>query len=954
MSGENCKISSHIEEAETNQNTPRRNTAIKGKFVRAFIAICSGITTVVVQRQLRGQPLPNFCLAYFSAIPIFLKPSESLPSLIQLSTSTEALFTAQTILLSTYFYCVVALFIQPRWRKNYITKAGGTAAVVMLMVATMTTNSEMMLFEALMLMGCVIIVACLIADCGSVETAMMATTIKTHSGQAEAGGVPQCDEEARRDVTPYSRGKTPPLPSITSKYGIDNSAQYTKTYGALTLPYPARLRTNPIFRRVRFTEFRTELSNRKGDTRTYIRRPWKSRFPYEAMDPRGSVIGDIRPGARQDPPDHDGGTPRNSNDDRLYHPLNENEIRILEVLPGREEDMIESRLECIKLGNLTSNYNALSYVWGDLNKPKVPLVVNGHVLQVTENCISALKELRREFMARSKTCFIWIDAICINQMDIPERNQQLLAMTRIYRSSRKLIVWLGLESEEIREAIEIMKALPADCDQRGLEGWCESCETNPECLQRWRSIATFFSRSWFSRVWIVQEYLACSQTRISTISEVASENIEFYCGTSRVSPAMLAKILRHDGFLGVTKFDWPNVDLGMQEQINSLYTSFKRGATCFFDILQRAATPLSLSSSEETAHHFLRCIVRGLEYGATEPRDRVYAHLPLQLTWQGNIEILMQGVSLDVLRRFANGQPITRSPIELLSESIRHNHLNFSKLIIDYNRSVEDVYSSLVCFMVFATKSLNILSLCYRRSSHVRRTWTVDLTAASLNEKGLPQAGGLLTDSILNSSSFKSFFASNGAAAEAHFSSDLSVLSVKGYRVATIAMPMGYPEKFGPELQILFLEKYPLKVLLSLLVDLGVYETLQVAQKVLWETMLAGAGFENDLEELQRWCSWLDTDSESFGIGMWDRVICHQLYRRLFLISDGRIGKGWDSIKPGDHVCVILGCDAPLVLRPVEDYYELIGDCYIDGIMEGEATKDSEERNIELETFKLH
>lgn len=672
------------------------------------------------------------------------------------------------------------------------------------------------------------------------------------------------------------------------------------------------------------------------------------------MDPSGLVIGDIRLGARSTPPSPDNGTPRNPNDDRLYHTLNENEIRILEVLPGQEEDMIKSKLQHVKLGNLTSNYNALSYVWGDLKKPKVPLVVNEQLLEVTENCISALKELRRDFMARSKTCFIWIDAICINQMDIPERNQQLLAMTRIYRSSRKLIVWLGLESDESHEAISVMEALPADCGQRDLERYCESCEFNPECLQRWRSIATFFSRPWFSRVWIVQEYLACSQTKISTMSEVASEDIEFYCGTSRVSPATLAKILRHNGFLDITKFDGPNFDIEFHRQINSLYIPFRRGVKCFSDILQRAATPLTFSSSEETAHHFLRCIVRGFEYGATEPRDRVYAHLPLQFTWQGNVEILMQEVCLGALRQFVNGQTITRSPIELLGERFRHDRLNFSELIVDYNRSVEDVYSSLVSFMVYATKSLNVLSLCYGRSSQVRRTWTPDLTSASFDEKGIPQAGGLLTYSILNPPSVKSFLASKGATAEAHFSSDLSVLSVRGCRVATIAMPMGYPEEFRPEFQSVFLEKYALKALSSQLVDLETYETLEVAQKVVWETMLAGSGFENDPEEFQRWCSWLDTNSESCGIGVWDRVICHQLHRRVFWVGDKRIGKGWESIKPGDYVCVILGCDVPLVLRPVGDYYELIGDCYIDGIMEGEAMKDFEDRKIELETFRLH
>jgi hypothetical protein len=51
---------------------------------------------------------------------------------------------------------------------------------------------------------------------------------------------------------------------------------------------------------------------------------------------------------------------------------------------------------------------------------------------------------------------------------------------------------------------------------------------------------------------------------------------------------------------------------------------------------------------------------------------------------------------------------------------------------------------------------------------------------------------------------------------------------------------------------------------------------------------------------------------------------------------------------------VILGCDVPLVLRPVEDYYELIEDCYIDGIMKGEEMKDFEDRKMELENFRLY
>jgi hypothetical protein len=49
-------------------------------------------------------------------------------------------------------------------------------------------------------------------------------------------------------------------------------------------------------------------------------------------------------------------------------------------------------------------------------------------------------------------------------------------------------------------------------------------------------------------------------------------------------------------------------------------------------------------------------------------------------------------------------------------------------LIINYNASVEDVYSSLVRAMVESSKRLGILSACTKRSELVTRTWTPDWT----------------------------------------------------------------------------------------------------------------------------------------------------------------------------------------------------------------------------------
>jgi hypothetical protein len=42
---------------------------------------------------------------------------------------------------------------------------------------------------------------------------------------------------------------------------------------------------------------------------------------------------------------------------------------------------------------------------------------------------------------------------------------------------------------------------------------------------------------------------------------------------------------------------------------------------------------------------------------------------------------------------------------------------------------------------------------------------------------------------------------------------------------------------------------------------------------------------------------------------------------------------------PGDMICVAFDCDIPLVLRPCEDHYEFIGECFVDGMILGEAAE---------------
>jgi hypothetical protein len=58
---------------------------------------------------------------------------------------------------------------------------------------------------------------------------------------------------------------------------------------------------------------------------------------------------------------------------------------------------------------------------------------------VTSNLDVALRYLRLKDQPR----VLWIDAICINQHNIQERNKQVAQMRSIYQSARRVCIWPG-------------------------------------------------------------------------------------------------------------------------------------------------------------------------------------------------------------------------------------------------------------------------------------------------------------------------------------------------------------------------------------------------------------------------------------------------------------------------------------------------------------------------------
>jgi len=132
-----------------------------------------------------------------------------------------------------------------------------------------------------------------------------------------------------------------------------------------------------------------------------------------------------------------------------YHTLNQDtaEIRLLELLPGKEASPIHCKLATVSLQN-NAIFEALSYVWGDAQVTKA-ITVDGGLFQVTTNLEEALRALRH----RCKSRILWMDAICINQSDLGEKNVQVPLMRQIYTNAGGVVAWLGPSNPSIEMAV---------------------------------------------------------------------------------------------------------------------------------------------------------------------------------------------------------------------------------------------------------------------------------------------------------------------------------------------------------------------------------------------------------------------------------------------------------------------------------------------------------------------
>lgn len=168
---------------------------------------------------------------------------------------------------------------------------------------------------------------------------------------------------------------------------------------------------------------------------------------------------------------------------------------MLTLKPGRFSDPLTGSFIERNLDNGSIEYEALSYVWGSTYS-NCYIDIDGWVSSITGNLEDALRRLRKTDDVR----YVWADAICINQLDIVEKNEQVALMGDVYERAATVVIWLGLANERTEVGMRILDFIVGGHDLNGNTPWMSS---PPELLRA--GLNDVVGRPYFRRIWVVQE-----------------------------------------------------------------------------------------------------------------------------------------------------------------------------------------------------------------------------------------------------------------------------------------------------------------------------------------------------------------------------------------------------------------------------------------------------------------
>lgn len=635
----------------------------------------------------------------------------------------------------------------------------------------------------------------------------------------------------------------------------------------------------------------------------------------------------------------------------IYQPLVENEIRVAKVHPSSD---ISAPIVCtLRKGYLNGNPGivALSYVWGD-HKATRPILLNGVEYRITINLASALRHIRALPGLTGGALELWVDAICINQIDLQERSHQVELMGDLYSQASLVTVWLGEAENDSGLAM------------RMIEVWAEfasvmQCLTPSEIRyamrllfvpRAWQAINRLFQRPFWRRIWVQQEVILGRQVVLT-------------CGL---------RCLRWEAF-DMAIHAWHEFGKPINAQLISVNHTILLGKSKYKELFSVIACKKGRESKLLTLD-MLDLLDLYFRLEASDPRDQIYALLglanakgviipdyskPVEWVFEDFArKLIEQHRDLRVILHAGVGIPREKDLYKLPSwvpdwSYILRSHPKAPASLFGASKTARGFYRACgnteALFHLSNRASLCVIGTVYDKISHLARIFDDPLLynegerawESFIYDSGkwnyppsIPPLQAFFRTVLID-------FDNNGLMrlnpdSESFFDLASAFLSYLGYD------PLDSPQQTNElDTEYDYIS--------------GLLKWLRQSRDGRSDQMILEPFLGPSSENLAiKWTRNGDRRRGSHAgaayLGQRNPIIG---YRRLFRTGKGYMGLAPPGALKDDLICVLLGLHVPLVLRKVQSHYVLVGECFVLGLMDGEVLQDVVDGKANLQDFEL-
>ena len=552
----------------------------------------------------------------------------------------------------------------------------------------------------------------------------------------------------------------------------------------------------------------------------------------------------------------------------------EDQIRLLHLLPGPASSEVRIKIETLTLSvDHPPQYEALSYAWGSAKHPSSIVVTVDHAyesktrahslesivtfstsrsISITKNLAEALPYLRDATKPRT----LWIDAICIDQKNGKEKGKQVSRMGAIFKSSSRVLVWLGPETSASSTVIGLLNELSC---QISVDWATMKISSSPGAVKEWVEMVDNFynnkelvdglshlvTRPWFERLWVWQEIRAKDDALVM-------------CSNDRIS------------WRDLLSATWA---LSHHEQSGHLWGNLS--------LLLNMGELNVGTGLEECTRMTSRCI-------CADPRDRIFA--------------LKSLVSDDV------------------SDAIKP----------DYEKSTNEVYRDVVIEYALNVGKLDLLFLCNLSTKLDQSpSWVPNWSRSTkeLRSKGFHASGRSTCEVNVGMEIMEVAGAHCATVIQVEFlfddgASDMEITSKISEMVSLQDMNASYiggGNMLSAYCCTLFRDTFSE----TFLPPRSDWYSFEFSKRTLQDIVTRNGHNESQLtRDLSRYAQTLRDNMAG---------------RTFFRTREGYIGTSFVKPQLGDQVVVLLGCDLPLLLRPARGSHQVVGQCYVEGLMYAEA-----------------